>query len=144
MRLLQFSVSAQIKTVTALHTGSSLERSHLFTIEIFQTIKKSGCLSLKLISPNFLEFIYFSFENDSFEGIKNNPGLLTAIQMSIINQAETLTRTMEAGDETQLYQCSSCRLSVEEEQGEHPCSHCGQIMEVRAQRNTDIEKVGFN
>ena len=72
----------------------------------------------------------FSFENDSFEGIKNNPGLLTAIQMSIINQKETLERTMEAVGETRLYQCSSCKVCAEEEDGEHPCSHCGQIMEV--------------
>ena len=102
----------------------------------FQTIKKPVSLSLNrksdLSKLSELTETYFSFENESFEGIKNNPGLLTAIQMSIINQAETLTRTMEAGDDTQVYQCSSCRLSVEEEQGEHPCSHCGQIMEVRA------------
>ena len=105
----------------------------------FPTIKKpvSSNQSLKLISPHCLKWLgtYFSFENDSFEGIKNNPGLLTAIQMSIINQAETLTRTMEAGEgegeDTRVYQCSSCRLTVEEEDGEHPCSHCGQIMEVR-------------
>ena len=78
----------------------------------------------------FIITAYFSFENDSFEGIKNNPRLLTAIQLSMINQKETLERTMETGEDTRLYQCTSCKVSAEEEDGEHPCSHCGRIMEV--------------
>ena len=76
----------------------------------------------------FTTVYYHNFSPDNFDGIKNTSNFMSAIQSSMMNQQETLARTL--GEQVMVYECKFCMIKVVEEEGEHCCSHCGVTMKV--------------